>query len=201
MEQANPKIDVYIANSADFAKPILTHLRILVHEVCPEVEEGWKWSFPHFMYKGAILCSMAAFKEHCSFGFWKSALMEDPDNLFTKQERDGMGHFGKIHSLQDLPKDAILKKYIKAAMKLNEDCIKLPPKKKAATTEIETPSYFAEALNEHPKAKAVFEAYSYSHKKEYIEWIVEAKTEPTRNKRMAQAIEWLSEGKSRHWKY
>lgn len=201
MATHDPRIDAYIEKSADFAKPILLHLRQLVHDTCPDVEEAWKWSFPVFMYKGAILCNMAAFKQHCSFGFWKTAIMPDPDGIFTEQENNGMGSVGKITSLKDLPKDAILKKYIKAAMKLNEDGIKVAKPKTTEKKEIETPADLAQALKANKAAKATYDAFSYTNKKEYVEWITEAKTEATRSKRLTQAVEWMAEGKIRHWKY
>lgn len=202
MSDHSLKIDAYISNSEEFAKPILAHLRELIHKTCPDVEEAWKWSFPNFMYRGAILCSMAAFKQHCSFGFWKAALMEDGDGILAVSDKVSMGHLGKITSLGDLPKDAVLKKYIKAAMKLNEEGVKPPPKTKPIERkEIKTPAYFSALLENNVKAKTVFEAFNYSNRKEYIEWFAEAKTEATRGKRMAQALEWLEEGKSRNWKY
>ena len=204
MGKKDERIDTYIAGAADFAKPVLAHLRALIHDACPDVEETWKWSFPNFMYKGAILCSMAAFKNHCSFGFWKAALMVDTDNVLTLTEREAMGHLGKIESLKDLPKDAILKKYIKAAMKLNEDGVKPPPRAKATEKEkkeLVAPQYFVEELAKNAAAAAVFQSFSYTNKKEYVDWFVEAKTETTRNKRIAQAIEWIAEGKVRNWKY
>ena len=198
----DPKVDEYVNNSADFAKPILVHLRKLVHTTCPDVEETWKWSFPNFTYKGAILCSMAAFKQHCSFGFWKASLMDDPDGILLAQGDSGMGSLGKITNLKDLPKDAILKKYIKSAMRLNEEGIKKAPTvKPIEKKEITTPSYFVDALADNPDAKAVFDTFSYSNRKEYIEWFEDAKTEVTRDKRVAQAIEWIAEGKTRNWKY
>ncbi|PQJ12531.1 hypothetical protein CJD36_001925 [Flavipsychrobacter stenotrophus] len=202
MAQYSIKIDEYVDNSGDFAKPILNHLRELVHETCPEVEEAWKWSFPNFMYRGAILCSMAAFKHHCSFGFWKAAIMENEEGVLSVQDKVSMGHLGKITSLKDLPKDAVIKKYIKAAMKLNEDGIKVPPKPKTAEKkEIKTPEYFEKALKKNKEAKKVFDSFSYSNRKDYLEWFAEAKTEVTRDKRILQALEWLEEGKTRHWKY
>jgi uncharacterized protein YdeI (YjbR/CyaY-like superfamily) len=204
MATKDPRVDAYLEKVAPFAREVLTHLRELVHATCPEIEETWKWSFPVFMYKGAILCNMAGFKEHCAFGFWKAALMENDEKVLSVKDREGMGHLGKITSLKDLPKDATLKKYIKAAMKLNEDGVKLPARKKASEADkkqLPVPGYLTETLAAHPKAKAAFEAFSYSHKKEYIEWITEAKTETTRNKRMATMMEWLTEGKSRNWKY
>lgn len=204
MPQYDPRIDAYIEKAADFAKPILTHLRELVHTACPDVEETWKWSFPHFMYKGAILCSMAAFKEHAVFGFWKASLMADTDEVLTLKDRESMGHLGKLQTLKDLPKDTVLKKYIKAAMKLNEDGVKLPPKSKPTEKEkkeLAVPDYLTKELKKNKAAAKVFNAFSYSNKKEYVEWFEEAKTDETRNKRLVQAVEWMAEGKSRHWKY
>ncbi len=204
MGKKDERIDAYIAKAADFAKPILIHLRDMMHTLCPDVEETWKWSFPVFVYKGAIMCNMAAFKAHCSFGFWKASLMEDTDKLFDLQERDGMGHFGKIYSIKDLPKDAILKKYIKAAMKLNEDGVKLPAKAKVTEEkkkELEVPDYFIAELKKSKPAQKNFDAFSYSCKKEYVQWFEDAKTEVTRNKRISQALEWIAEGKDRNWKY
>ncbi|MES2702694.1 MAG: DUF1801 domain-containing protein [Bacteroidota bacterium] len=204
MPTTDPRIDAHIAKAADFAKPILNHLRKLVHDTCPDVEETWKWSFPIFMYHGQILANMAAFKEHCAFGFWKAALLTDVDDVLQVKDRDAMGHLGRITSLKDLPKDAVLKKYIKAAMKLNETGAKLPPKKKATPREkeqLETPADFAKELKKNKTAEKIFNEFRYSHKKEYVEWFDEAKTDATRAKRIAQAIEWITEGKSRNWKY
>jgi uncharacterized protein YdeI (YjbR/CyaY-like superfamily) len=204
MGKKDARIDAYIAKVADFAKPIMTHLRDVIHAACPDVEETWKWSFPHFMYKGAILCSMAAFKEHCAFGFWKASLMQDTDKVLEIKDREAMGHLGRITSLKDLPKDAVLKKYIKAAMKLNEEGVKLPPKAKASEKEkkeLKTPEYFIKALKKNKKAEKVFNEFSYTNKKEYIMWFEEAKTDATREKRVEQAVEWIAEGKVRNWKY
>ncbi|MCW3122819.1 MAG: hypothetical protein JWQ38_2311 [Flavipsychrobacter sp.] len=204
MGKTDPRIDAHIDKAQDFAKPILTHLRALVHATCPDVEETWKWSFPHFMYKGEILCSMASFKQHAVFGFWKASLIEDTNDVLTIKDRESMGHLGKLETLKDLPKDAVLKKYIKAAMKLNDAGVKLPARAKAKPAEKEqqeVPDYFTKELKKNKTAAKVFEAFSYSGRKEYIEWLEEAKTEATRIKRMTQAIEWITEGKSRHWKY
>ena len=204
MGKKDPRIDAYIDKAQDFAKPILTHLRGLVHAACPDVEETWKWSFPHFMYKDAILCSMAAFKQHAVFGFWKASLMQDTDAVLTIKDRESMGHLGKLGTLEDLPKDAVLKKYIKAAMKLNEEGVKLPARtqvKDNEKKELEIPDYLTKELKKNKAAKEHFSSFSYSGKKEYIEWFEEAKTDATREKRLTQALEWMAEGKSRHWKY
>lgn len=201
MGKKDKAIDAYIAKSADFARPILHHIRKLVHEVCPEVEEKMKWSFPHFDYKGEMMCSMAAFKQHASFGFWKAALMKDPVLLETARSEVAMGHLGKLISLKDLPTDKKMTAWIKEAMKLNEQGIKVAKPKPAPRTELVIPDYFSKALAKNKKAKQVFEAFAYSHRKEYLQWITEAKTEETRNKRMATAIEWIAEGKGRNWKY
>jgi uncharacterized protein YdeI (YjbR/CyaY-like superfamily) len=198
MAKKDKRIDAYISKSADFAKPILTHLRELVHKACPEVEETLKWSFPHFDYKG-IMCSMAAFKQHCAFTFWKAPLIKDTHKILG---RDAMGHFGHIKSLKDLPSDKIMLDYLKQAVKLNDEGVKKEVKPKATEKkELEVPDYFITALKKNKKAFIFFENSSYSYKKEYLEWITEAKTEETRNKRMATAIEWIAEEKHRLWKY
>lgn len=204
MSTYDPRVDAYIEKAADFAKPILTHLRELIHTACPDVVETWKWSFPNFDYKGSTICSMGAFKQHCTFGFWKAAILEDPDGILTITDREAMGHLGKITSLKDLPKDAILKKYIKQAMTLNDKGIKVASRKVATEkekAELKTPADFAALLQQNKTAEKVFKDFSYSHRKEYIEWFDEAKTEATRTRRMTQALEWIAEGKGRNWKY
>lgn len=200
MGKKDKRVDEYIARSASFAQPILNHIRMLIHKACPEVEETIKWSFPNFDYKG-VFCSMAAFKAHCSFGFWKASLMSDATKMKDNQ-KNAMGHMGKITSLKDLPPDKILIAYIKEAAKLNDEGIKLPPRKKITDKqELVIPADFSAALLKNKKASGTFEDFSPSHKKEYIQWITEAKTEDTRNRRMASAIEWIAEGKGRNWKY
>lgn len=198
-----PHVDTYIKNAQPFAQPILKHIRGLVHKACPDVEEKIKWSSPHFDYKGGPMCNMASFKEHCAFGFWKAALMKDAKLLETAKSEVAMGHLGRITSLKDLPSDKVIIGYIKEAMKLNEAGLKVP--KKVVTEndrkELATPDYLSAALQKNKKAKATFEAFSYSNKKEYITWLEDAKTEATRTKRLADAVEWMSEGKIRHWKY
>lgn len=194
----NPKVDAYIGKSAEFARPILEHIRKVVHETCPEVEENIKWGFPHFDYKGEIMCSMAAFKAHCVFTFWKGSLMRDPDHVMEKVGRTAMGQFGKIHHLKDLPDWKILEKYIREAMKFNDEGIKVPAKPKK---EVVVPRYFSSELEKHPKALNIFQKFSPSHKREYVEWITEAKKEETRKSRLEKAMKMISEGKSRNYKY
>ena len=201
MNKKDPRIDLYISKSAEFAKPILMHLRELIHVACPDVEETIKWSFASFDYKGPM-CSMAAFKQHCAFGFWKASLMKDKTLTKNAESESAMGHYGKITSLKDLPSDKKIIAHIKEAMVLNEKGIKLPPKKVTKEKkEIVIPEYFLKELKKNKKAFTTFEAFSPSHKREYIEWITEAKTDETKNRRMKTAIEWMSEGKSRNWKY
>jgi len=195
-------IDSYIAKSEAFAKPILTHIRELVHKACPEVEEKMKWSFPHFDYKGEMMCSMAAFKQHAVFGFWKAPLMKDKILVGNARSEIAMGHLGKITSIKDLPSGKKMTAWIKEAMRLNDEGIKIPFKaRNAEKKELVIPDYFGKLLIKNKKAKQVFDNFSYSHRKEYLQWITEAKTEETRNRRMATALEWLSEGKGMHWKY
>lgn len=201
MPTKDPRIDLYIYNAADFARPILLHLRELVHAACPDVQETIKWSFASFDYKGPM-CSMASFKQHCAFGFWKASLMKDKSLVSNAESESAMGHYGKITSLKDLPSDKKIIAHIKEAMMLNEKGIKLPPKKiKAAKKEVVVPDYFLKQLQKNKKAFTTFNNFSLSHKREYVEWITEAKTDETKNRRMKSAIEWISEGKSRNWKY
>ncbi|MBL7933962.1 MAG: YdeI/OmpD-associated family protein [Bacteroidia bacterium] len=204
MGKKEAKIDAYIAKSADFAKPILNHFRSLVHQTCPEVVEVVKWGMPHFDYANGPMAHMASFKQHCAIGFWKASLMKNGKELVEKaKSEEAMGHLGKITSLKDLPKDFILIKYIKEAMRLNEEGIKLTAKKTSAVDKknLIIPDYFIKALAKNKKALKTFEEFTYSHKKEYVSWVTEAKTEETRNKRLADAVEWMSEGKIRNWKY
>ncbi len=201
MGKKDPRVDAYISKSQPFAKPILEHLRELVHKACPDVEETIKWSFASFDYKGPY-CSMAAFKHHCTFGFWKAALMKDKKLMSNAKSETAMGHLGRIASLKDLPSDKILISYLKEAAKLNADGIKLPKKKVSHENKVlVVPNYFTKELKKKKKAFETFNNFSYSHRKEYVEWITEAKTDETRNKRIATTLEWLSEGKSRNWKY
>ncbi len=200
MLKQDRRIDAYIAKAAPFAQTILQHIRKLVHKACPDITETMKWSFPHFEYKG-VVCSMAAFKQHCAFGFWKASIMKDPNKIMQIKDRGAMGHFDRITSIKDLPSDKIMIAYIKEAVLLNENGVKLPTKTKTVQKEIVVPSDIITALKKNAKAKKVFEAFSPSHKKEYIEWITEAKTEPTRIKRLNTMLEWLEEGKDRNWKY
>jgi uncharacterized protein YdeI (YjbR/CyaY-like superfamily) len=201
MSHYDPKVDAYIEKAQPFAQPILNHLRELIHEACPDVKEVIKWGFPNFDYNGEIMCNMAGFKAHATFGFWKASLMDDPDGILNVGERHSMGHFDKLTTLKDLPKDSVMKKYIKQAMKLTDEGVKKPTAPKKEKEELVTPDYLTKALNKNKEAKAVFAKASYSFKKEYLDWITDAKTEATRDKRMEQAVEWISEGKGRNWKY
>jgi uncharacterized protein YdeI (YjbR/CyaY-like superfamily) len=199
MPNTDKRIGAYISQSADFAKPILNHFRSLVHKTCPEVEETMKWSFPHFDYKG-MMCSMAAFKQHCAFNFWKAALLKDGKKLLENRE-EAMGSFGRITSLKDLPSDKIIIGYIKEAMLLNEKNLKVQKPKVANNKELMVTQYLSDSFKKNKKALSTFENFSTSNKKEYINWITEAKTEETRKKRLAQAVEWMEEGKIKNWKY
>lgn len=196
----NP-IDKYIRDAAPFARPVLVHLRALVHEACPEVQETLKWRFPHFLYKG-ILCSMAAFKQHCAFGFWKGKLLFADNPKMQELSRGAMGYFGRITSLEDLPDDHTILKYVREAMRLNEDGVKSPVRPLVGQRKpLVIPTAFSRALMKNKQAKSNFENFSYSQRKEYVQWISEAKREETREKRIATSIDWLAEGKSQNWRY
>ncbi|WP_440224908.1 YdeI/OmpD-associated family protein [Dokdonella sp. MW10] len=200
MPVTDPRIDAYIDKAAPFAQPILRHLRALVHATCPDVVETIKWGFPHFMHAGAILCSMAAFKQHVAFGFWKGALIEGVGGPGARD--DAMGQFGRIASLDDLPAKRTLVSILRKAMALNEHGVTVPAReRKAPRGEAEVPEALAAALKRNAKARKTFEAFAPSHRREYCEWIAEAKRDDTRERRVAQAIEWLAEGKQRNWKY
>ena len=198
MASRDPRIDAYIARAAPFAQQILRHVRKLVHAGCPEVQETMKWSMPHFGYHG-IMLGMAAFKEHCSIAFWKGELI-----LGKRAGSDGgMGHFGKITSLRDLPSDKRFIEYVRKAATLNKQDIKKPTdlKPKSVRPELTVPEHFRAALGKNKKAAATFEGFSYTNKKEYVDWLTEAKREQTRSQRLQTAIAWLAEGKVRNWKY
>lgn len=197
MGSKDPRVDAYIAKSADFAKPILAHIRKLVHANCTDVTETMKWSMPFFEYKGGIFCNVAAFKQHCAFGFWLGDLLK----IDAKADK-AMGQFGRITSPADLPGDKEFASILTAAMKLHDAGVKAPSRSKPAEKKVlVAPDYFLAALKKNKKALATFESFSYSNQKEYVEWITEAKTDATRDKRLAQAVEWMAEGKVRNWKY
>jgi uncharacterized protein YdeI (YjbR/CyaY-like superfamily) len=193
------RIDQYIAGVQPFAKPILEYIREVVHQACPEVVETIKWGFPHFDYGGGPMCSMAAFKKYAVFGFWKAPLLEDPSGKLTKE--DAMGNFGELTSIKDLPGKRVLVSLIKQSMKLNEQGIKVPKMPSKSAQIKEPPADLAAALKKNKQAQKHFEMFPPSAKREYILWLEDAKTEATRNRRLETAIEWISEGKKRNWKY
>lgn len=196
MGSKDPRVDAYIEKAQPFARPILKHLRKAVHTGCPDVVETMKWSFPHFDYKG-IFCGMAAFKAHCTFGFWKASLLEG----LAGTDKDAMGQFGRITSLDDLPHEKKLVALVKQAAKLNDEGVKVKREPKAPKSPVRVPAYFEAALKKNKKAQTAFDAFSPSHRREYVEWITEAKQEATCQRRMATALEWIAEGKSRNWQY
>jgi len=194
----DPRVDAYINKAADFARPILTHLRETVHAAVPDVVEEMKWSFPHFTYKG-MLCSMAAFKQHAMFGFWKASLV-----LGDKAKTDaGMGHLGRITKIADLPSKKQLTAFIKKAAAVNDEGVTVArtPKNPASAKPVRVPADLAAALKKNQKAQTTFANFSPSHRKEYIEWITGAKTDETRERRLKTAVEQMAEGKSQNWKY
>jgi uncharacterized protein YdeI (YjbR/CyaY-like superfamily) len=205
-QNMNSRVDAYLMKAQPFAQPIMAHLRELVHKGCPEVEETIKWSRPFFVYRGVILCNMSAFTEHCSFGFWGEeigAVLRAAAVL-----KDGsMGSLGRITSVADLPADKKMLGWIHQAaafVDCGQHTSPIAARKKVvkpASPSLETPAEFASALRRNKKAAAVFTAFSPSCKREYVEWIVEAKRPETRDKRIVTAVEWIAEGKQRNWKY
>ncbi len=197
MPKRNPAIDTYIAEAAPFARPILKHLRKLVHTACPAIEETIKWSNPAFDYKGMI-AGMAAFKEHCAFGFWKESLVFAGKR---PKEKEAMGQFGRITRVSDLPNDETIIAYVRRAVALNEAGIKVPRPPKTKTTALPVPADFAAALAKNAKARRTFEGFTPGKRNEYVAWVTEAKRKATRRQRLATSIEWLAQGKSQSWKY
>jgi uncharacterized protein YdeI (YjbR/CyaY-like superfamily) len=203
MGKKDKRIDAYIEKAQPFAKPILKKLRELVHKGNPDVEETIKWGMPSFDYKGPF-CSFAAFKQHAVFGFWKYKLIKDPDGylgeIFNKGG-DAMGNLGRMTNVKELPPDAAIVGFVRQAKKLNDDGVKLPAKPKKPKKELVIPGYFTKAVSGNKKAKATFDNFSNTNKREYVEWITEAKTDDTLQKRLETAVEWMAEGKIRNWKY
>jgi uncharacterized protein YdeI (YjbR/CyaY-like superfamily) len=198
MKNLNPEVTKYIDNVQDFAKPILTHLRKLIHEACPDIEEKIKWGIPHFDYKGPV-SSMAGFKAHATFGFWKASLLKDTNKVLENNEV-AMGSFGRLTSVEDLPKDEILIKYIKEAVQLNLDGKKVTIRK-FAPKELVIPDYLNKVLNSNKVAKENFDKMPPSHKKEYVEWVTGAKQEETRERRIEKMMGMLKENRSMNEKY
>lgn len=192
MIQKDPRIDAYIAKAADFAQPILRKLRAAVHEGCPGAVETIKWGSPHFEHHG-MLCGMAAFKAHCAFGFWNRALK-------IPGKKGAMGQFGSLRTVADLPPDATLVGWVREAARLNETGQKLAPIRRPKKP-LPVPKSLTAALAKKPKAQKNFAAFSPSQKREYSEWILEAKTDATREKRLKTSVAWIGEGKTRMWKY
>ena len=197
MGTRDPRIDAYIAGAAPFARPILRHLRTVVHASCPDVEETLKWGMPAFMHHG-ILCMMSAFKAHASFGFWRGRLIVDRQG---KSAMAGMGDFGRLTAVADLPARQVLAGYVKQAMQLNAAGARpkgTSPRRRPAPV---TPGDLRAALRRSARARATWDAFAPSHKRDYVEWITEAKRPDTRSRRVATTVEWLGQGKRRNWKH
>jgi uncharacterized protein YdeI (YjbR/CyaY-like superfamily) len=196
MPTKDPRIDAYIARAAPFARPVLSHLRTVIHAAVPGVEETIKWGMPHFTHEG-ILCAFAAFQAHCAFHVRSGDVL-----LGRAAKGDAMGQFGRITRISDLPPKAALARLLKAAAARNEAGVKAPrPPRKPPKPEAKAPPDLVAALERSPKASATFEGFSPSKRREYVEWIAEAKGSDTRARRLAQAIAWMAQGKARNWKY
>lgn len=192
----DPRIDAYIAKQAEFARPILEHLRMVIHAASPEIEEAIKWGMPHFLYKGKQLAGMAAFKAHATLNFWKGTLVT------SELARDGgMGQFGRLTSIADLPDDSTLATLVRKAMDLTDQGVKRVRKARAPLARATAPGDFRDALDAEPGAAAIFDGFSPSARREYVEWVTGAKRPETRAKRIAQSARWIAEGKKRNWKY
>ena len=196
MGKKNPLVDDYIEKAPAFAKPILVEIRERVHAACPEVEEALKWRQPSFEYKG-LMCGMAAFKEYCVFGFWKAPLVLGA----AADGANAMGYRDRITSIADLPSKTAFKGHIRKAMALNDAGIGVEKPAKAPKAPVVVPADLTAALKKNRQARTTFDAFSPSHRREYVEWVTDAKTDATRARRLAQTVEWLAEGKLRNWKY
>lgn len=196
MVKKDARVDAYIAKAAEFARPILIELRARVHANCPEVVETIKWGMPAFEYLGPF-AGMASFKKHAVFMFWKHDLILKDD----EKAKEAMGSFGCIKETKDLPSKAQFAKYLKLAMELNENGVKVERKKTRPATPVAMHPEFKAALARDKKAKAGFDGLAPGRQREYVEWIAEAKKDETRARRLEQAIEWLADGKPRNWKY
>lgn len=194
MAKKDPRVDVYIKKAQPFARPILKHLRKIVHAGCPDCEETIKWRMPFFERKG-FLCFMSAFKQHAVFGFWNGKL------LFGKEHEGAMGHFGRLTAINDLPGGKKLIGYVRRAAELNERGVKKLRPRARARRRLAVPPDLKSALARNAKARKAFEDFSYSHKKEYVEWITGAKRDETRKKRLKLTIQWLAQGKPQNWRY
>jgi uncharacterized protein YdeI (YjbR/CyaY-like superfamily) len=193
--KSDPRVDAYIERQADFARPILSHLRGIIHEACPDCEETLKWSMPSFLYKGKILAGFAAFKAHATFGYWNDSMLNQDE-----KNRSAMGQFGRLTSLDDLPDRAALVALTRKSMALIDEGAR-PPRTTAKKPPFTVPQDMRAAIDAVPAAKATFDGFAPSCQREYVEWVTEAKRDETRAKRLNQSIEWLAEGKKRHWKY
>lgn len=197
MPTTDPRVDAYIAKARPFAQPILTRIRKAVHTGCPEVTETLKWRMPAFEHKGP-LATMAAFKTHCALGFWKASLMT---SVPPGKRGQAMGHFGRFESIDDVPKDAALIAMVREAVALNASGAKVARRTSAPKPPPRTPADMLAALKKNRKAFAAWQAFPPSHKREYVEWITEAKTDGTRARRLETAVGWIADGRARHWKY
>ena len=196
-----PDVDRYIENAAPFARPILERIRKAFHKAHPEITESMKWSFPHFEHKG-VVGSMAAFKQHVSWGFWKAKLMDDPAGILEGSTGETSMGGAKIRDVKDLSSEKVMVDYVKRAVSLNEEGVKLErAKPRPANAPVDVPDDLEAALKKNAKARKTFEGFPSGQRREYVYWLNDAKQAATRAKRLATAIEWLSEGKPRNWKY
>jgi len=191
----DPRVDDYIERQADFARPILEHIRAIIHAASPDIDEAIKWGMPAFTYKGKQLAGMAAFKAHATLGFWNRGAVRG-----EAAKSGAMGDFGRITSIADLPGEAELTALVHKAMALIDAGAK-PVRNKTAKPGLEMPDDLAAALAANPAAQATYDGFPPSCRREYLEWVIEAKRPETRARRIAQAVAMMAEGKRRNWKY
>jgi len=201
MSNFSPEVDRYIANAAPFARPILEKIRKAFHAASPEIEEVMKWGMPHFQHKG-IVGSMAAFKQHVNWCLWKAKLMKDPKGILTGSAGESAMGIVRLTEETQGPSEKVLLEYVREAIRLNDEGVKIArPAKKSPAPPPELPADLVAELKKNTEARKTFDSFPPSHQREYITWIVEAKQEATRKKRLATTLEWLAEGKPRNWKY
>lgn len=202
MPTTHPDVDAFIANAQPFARPILERIRKAFHAGCPDCVEALKWGYPAFLRKG-LLGGMAAFKAHVAFGFWHSVDMADPENLFRGDCKSSFMRI-RVRDAKELPSHRVLVAYVKEAARVDEERAQAPPKRKPAkkkASAVAAPTWFLDAIAASPAAQATWDGFAYTYRKEYVDWVVGAKRQATRDARLAQAIAWMAEGKKRNWKY
>lgn len=189
---ADDRITAYIEKAAPFARPILTYVRALVHETVPGATETIKWGMPFFELNSRPLAMMAAFKEHTGLGIF---------NGMPMATGGGMGQFGKLTSIADLPDADELQSRLVAAAALASAGTPAMRPRGAPKPMPEMPDDLAVALAAHPAADIAFAGFKPGARREYIEWVTSAKQAITRSKRIDTTVAQAAQGKKLNWRY